>query len=78
MPRKSVNAVENTATKLVKKIPATETGHGVIYHTLSGKEYRITQNPIKQMHTLWKVVDGGFEKIAVDASPNNLYPLIEE
>lgn len=80
MPRKSSKTELNTkveSSKIVKKIPATETGHGVICRTRSGKEYRITQNPEKKRHTLWRVVDGGYEKLGSSDSPNNLYSLFD-
>lgn len=65
---------------VVKKIPATETGRGVLCKTRSGQEYKVTQNPLAQpdkRHTLWKVVSGGFEKICSAGSPYDLYPKIK-
>lgn len=64
------------SAKVVKKIPTSESGTGVLCKTKSGKLYQITQNPEKRKHTLWKVVDGGFEKLATGDSPYDLYPLI--
>ena len=39
-------------------------------------EFQISQNTEKKKHTLWKIVAGGFEKIATANSPYDLYELI--
>lgn len=77
MPRKSSSAAKETAAKIVKKLPVSEYGSGVLCKTRSGKQYRISQNPEKKKHTLWRIVDGGFEQLAVGDSPYDLYPLID-
>lgn len=64
------------AGKIVKKLPASESGAGVRCRTRSGKEYLISQCPEKRKHTLWKVLDGGLEKLSTADSPMDLYKLI--
>lgn len=72
---------EKTATKksakIVKKLPASECGVGVLCKTKSGKLYQISQNQEKKKHTLWRVLDGEYEKLAAANSPHDLYPLID-
>ena len=58
---------------VVKKLPKTETGHGVKYTTESGNVYVISNDPIKKRFTLWKTVSSGYEKIGTSDSPINLY-----
>lgn len=70
MPRKA----STEAQKVVKKIPASENGVGV---SCKCGLYQITQNPEKKKHTLWKTVEGGFEKIKTADTPYDLYNLIE-
>jgi hypothetical protein len=77
MPRKAVGAVKEKSSKVVKKLPASECGTGVLCTTRSGKQYQISQNPEKKKHTLWRIVDGGYEKLATGNSPYDLYPLID-
>ncbi|MGN0246503.1 MAG: hypothetical protein ACI4DK_11155 [Lachnospiraceae bacterium] len=60
------------------QIPASENGHGVIYTTLSGKKYYISQNLDKKKLTLWRSVEGGYQRVASADSPYDLYKLIEE
>ena len=74
MPRKSM---ADKPVKICKKIPASEYGYGQICKTVSGKEYRITQNPDKKKHTLWRVLSNGYEKISVASTPYDLYPLVD-
>lgn len=62
-----------TSSKVVASIPKTETGAGVFCKTTSGQEYTISQCLEKEKFTLWKSVDGGFEKISTANSPLNLY-----
>lgn len=64
---------------IVKKIPAIETGHGVLCTTRSGKQYRITQSYVNvntSRFTLWQEVLEGFKRIGVESSPTPLYGLI--
>lgn len=61
-----------------QKIPLSENGSGVNYTTLSGDKYYISQNLDKHKHTLWKFIEGGYQKIASMDSPYDLYKLIEE
>lgn len=65
--------VEETAEKIVKSIPASDSGAGVLCKTKSGQQYQISQNTEKMKFTLWKVVDKGFVKIKTANSPVDLY-----
>lgn len=56
-------------TTVVKSIPSSDTGSRVTCSTLSGEKYIISNNPIKERFTLWKVVNGGYEKISVSDNP---------
>ena len=86
MPRKATTSGDKKPT-IVKKLPTTEygagvhcitrSGAGVHCITRSGKEYQISQCPEKNRHTLWKVVDGGYEKVSTADSPHDLYALID-
>ena len=58
-----------TSSKIVKSIPSTETGVRTSCITESGDEYIITQNPLKEQFTLWKVCEDGFERISTSDSP---------
>ena len=69
MARKIVNADE----KIVRSIPASDNGAGVLCKTKSGQQYQISQNTEKMKFTLWKVVDKGFVKIKTANSPVDLY-----
>lgn len=60
-----------------KTLPKTEDGHGVIYKTPTA-EYLISQNTAKQQFTLWKIVEGGYEKLGTANSPTKLYEKIEK
>lgn len=77
MPRKASAATIEKESKIVKKLPAADCGCGVLCRTRSGKEYSISQNPEKHRHTLWRIVDGGYEKMASADSPYDLYPLVD-
>lgn len=76
MPRKATTSSDKKPT-IVKKLPASEYGVGVHCTTKSGKEYQISQCPEKNRHTLWKIVDGGYEKVSTADSPHDLYALID-
>lgn len=69
MARKTVNADE----KIVKSIPASDSGAGVLCKTKSGQQYQTSQNTEKMKFTLWKIVDKGFVKIKIANSPVDLY-----
>ena len=58
-----------TKTKIVKTIPSSETGRGVLCTTASGDKYTISQNPLKMQFTLWKHIEDGYEKIATANNP---------
>lgn len=61
-----------SSSKVVKSIPSSETGSKAICFTKqnkSGDEYIITENPLKEQYTLWKICEDGFEKISVSDSP---------
>lgn len=61
-----------------KRIPATLNGASTTYTARSGNKYKITKNVNKSMFYLWKIVDGGYEKIAEEDSPYSLYEVIDE
>ena len=61
-----------SASKIVKNLPSTETGSGVLCYTRpdkTGDKYVISQNPLKMQFTLWKCVEDGYEKIATSNNP---------
>lgn len=63
---------ENNEAKVVKSIPSSETGSRTICFTKPnelGDKYIITQNPLKEQFTLWKIYEDGFEKITTSDSP---------
>lgn len=64
--------------KIVKTLPASESGHGILCKTKTHGEYQISQNPSvsKNRFTLWKLSSEGYEKISQAATPQDLYPLI--
>lgn len=78
MPRKAKPFTIEKPTKAVKKLPASENGHGVHYIAKSRKEYCISQNLEKMRFTLWRIVPDGYEKMATSDNPCNLYPLAED
>lgn len=65
------------ASKIVTRIPASETGPNVTHTTRSGIKYKVTQNKKKGQFALWKKVDGGYEKLASRKSPVDLYSLFD-
>ena len=73
---KALTENQTSKQKVVRKIPVTENGLGVHCTTKSGMEFQISQNTEKKKHTLWKIVAGGFEKVATANSPYDLYELI--
>ena len=58
-----------TSSKIVKSVPNTETGTRTSCRTESGDKYLITQNPLKEQFTLWKIYEDGFERISTSDSP---------
>lgn len=68
--------VEETAEKIVKSIPASDNGAGVLCVTSSGQKYQISQNIERKKFTLWQVVNKGFIKIKTANSPVDLYDLV--
>ena len=63
---------EDSEVKIIKNIPNSEIGSGVICFTepnKSGDKYLITQNPLKELFTLWKIYEDGYEKIITSDSP---------
>lgn len=68
--------VKETTEKIVKKIPVSENGPGVLCTTKGGKQYKISQNTEKMKFTLWKVMENGFVKIATANSPLDLDELV--
>lgn len=68
--------VEETTEKIVKSIPASDNGAGVLCTTKSGQKFQISQNVEKMKFTLWKVVDKGFIKVKIANSPVDLYDFV--
>lgn len=62
---------------IVKSIPSSETGARTGCKTKSGKEYLITNNPIKEKFTLWLVVPDGYEKLSVADNPLDFDKIID-
>lgn len=62
---------------IVKSIPSSETGARTGCRTKSGKEYLITNNPIKAKFTLWLVVPDGYEKLSVADNPLDFDKIID-
>lgn len=67
---------EETTEKIVKSIPASDNGAGVLCTTKSGQKFQISQNVEKMKFTLWKVVDKGFIKVKIANSPVDLYDCV--
>ena len=68
--------IEETTEKIVKSIPASDNGAGVLCVTNSGQKYQISQNIERKKFTLWQVVNKGFIKIKTVNSPVDLYDLV--
>lgn len=68
--------VEETVEKIVKGIPASDNGAGVLCVTSSGHKYQISQNVERKKFTLWQVVNKGFIKVKTANSPVDLYDLV--
>ncbi len=68
--------VKETTEKTVKKLPPSENGPGVLCTTTTGQKYQISQNIERMRFTLWKVVDGGYVKMATANSPLDLDELV--
>lgn len=63
-----------TSSKIVKKIPASETGSRTTCFTKPnglGDKYLITECPLKEQFTLWKCLEEGFEKIKTSGNPKS-------
>ena len=54
--------------KLLKNLPSDEVSM-VLRKTLNGDTYKITQNRINQMFTIYKVVDDCFERLGKGDNP---------
>lgn len=67
---------EETSEKVVKNIPTSENGAGVLCARNSGQKYQISQNVERKKFTLWQVVNKGFIKVKTANSPVDLYGLI--
>ncbi len=61
-----------------KRIPASENMRGTVYTARSGQTYRITKHVSKPLFYLWKVKDGGYEKMCQMESPYDLYVVIDQ
>ena len=66
MPRKPIS---EEMGKIVKKFPVSENGPGVHCTTKSGQIFIITQCLEKMRFTLWRQVEGGYEKLETAKSP---------
>lgn len=55
--------------KIYKTIPQSEDGIAVTNKTKSGEIFLITNCQVKGKFTLWKEVNGGYEKIAAASNP---------
>lgn len=69
---KNFDAKKENTEKIVKRISLSDNGPGVSCTTRGGNHYQISQNVEKMKFTLWKVVEGGFVKIATANSPLDL------
>ena len=58
---------------IVKQIPKSDNGHGVLYTKSNGNIYQISNNPVNKRFTLWKVLNNGYEKISTSDNPLKLY-----
>lgn len=67
---------EETTEKIMKSIPASDNGAGVLCVTKSGQKYQISQNVERKKFTLWQVVNKGFIKVKTANSPVDLYDFI--
>lgn len=76
MPRKAAVKGDVKDAKIVKKLPATENGPGVLCKTKSGQEYTVSWCLEKMRFTLWRKVDGGYQQLGTAKSPLDLYPQI--
>lgn len=79
MPRKAASVVMEKGGRIVKSLPASEDGHGVLCKTRSGKAYVISHNTGRERlaFSLWRLADSGMEKLAVGNTPPDLYALID-
>lgn len=69
MPR----AAKTETTKAARKLPSSESGHGVHYVSKNGREYCVSHCPEKERFTLWRIVDDGYEKVKTASDPRELY-----
>ena len=67
---------EEMTEKIVKSIPASDNGAGVLCITKFGQKYQISQNVEKMKFTLWKVMNKGFVKIKTASSLVDLYDFV--
>ena len=57
--------------KLLKKLPSNEDGM-VTYKRENGDIYKITQNQITKIFTIYKLVDDCFERLGKGSNPTEL------
>ena len=72
-------ASSKTLNKIVKDIPSSESGCGVVCYTgtnKSGEKYIISQNPTKMKFALWKCCEDGYEKISTSDNPLDFNDMI--
>ena len=66
-------------SNVVKNLPASENGRGVLCTPREKEQYVVSHDLAKDKFTLWKVVPEGYEKIKAGAdSPFELYEVISE
>ena len=58
-------------------MPSSEKGPNAIHTTSAGEVFWVTRNPQTNQFTLWKAVEGGYEKQATGKSPLKLYDRID-
>ena len=64
------------AKKVYQKLPASEAGPNSVHSTTAGEVFWVTRNPKNNQFTLWKAVEGGYEKQGTAKSPLKLYDRI--
>ena len=71
--RMEIEKLAKQTAKTVEKLPASESGHGVLCRTKDSGEYVISYCPEKSRFTLWRKNDNKFEQKQTAKSPLELY-----
>ena len=69
MPRAATKTEE---AKAVRKLPASENGHGIHYKARNGREYCVSHCIEKERFTLWRIVPNGYIKMTSGDYPQDL------